>query len=144
MSSPLLTRVVVPVASADDAVDTARALDPYTDEIGHITVVRVIEKAGGAPDKAGVEQREEVAAETFDAFADALPDADVETRTVFATDVADGILDAAAAADASAVAFTPRGGGRLVRFLGGDVTLSLVTESAVPVVSLPRPGGGGA
>lgn len=142
MTRSLFDRIVVPVASESDAVDTARALAPYTDDIGHLTVVHVIEKAGGAPDKAGVEQREGAASKTFDAFAETLSAVEAETRTVFHTDVVDGILQAAAETDASAVAFTPRTGGRIVRFLSGDVTLSLVTEAPLPVVSLPLPDDG--
>ncbi|WP_435127768.1 universal stress protein [Halobaculum sp. D14] len=138
----LLDTVVVPVAESDDATATAAALSAHADAVGHVTVVHVVEKAGGAPDKAGVEQRETAAEHAFDAFRQGLPDVPTETETVYATDVVDGILDVARDVDASAVVFTPRGGGRLVRLLTGDVTLRLVTDADRPVVSLPNPGGG--
>ncbi|QLG63316.1 universal stress protein [Halorarum salinum] len=140
MTRPLLEAVVVPVATPEDARTTARALGPYLPDVGTVVVVHVIEKAGGAPDKAGVEQREEVGDESIAAFEDAVGAGGpaVEGRLAFDTDVVDGILGAAADADATAIAFSPREGGRLVRYLSGDVSLRLVTESEVPVVSLPR------
>ncbi|SHG58278.1 universal stress protein [Halobaculum gomorrense] len=135
----LLSRVVVPVASADDAADTAAALKRYDAEVGEVTLVYVVEKAGGAPDKAGVEQREEAAREAFDTFDAALPDVTVDREVVYDTDILDGILSVARGVDATAIAFTPRDGGRFVRMLTGDLALRLVTGADRPVVSLPRP-----
>lgn len=53
--------------------------------------------------------------------------------------VVEGIRAAAADAGASAVAFHPRGGSRLVQLLADDRTLSLVAGLDRPVVSLPDP-----
>jgi hypothetical protein len=52
----------------------------------------------------------------------------------------EGVVDAANAVEASAIAFQPREGSRLRQFLSGDRTLRLVTEADRPVISLP--GGG--
>jgi hypothetical protein len=135
---PLLARVVVPVASEDDARATARALRPY--ETGDVTVLYVVEKGGGTPDKTPVEQSEGIAREAFDAFHESYPDA--AEKTVYDDSIVDGIVGAAQDLDATAIAFRPRGGSRAVQFLSGDRTLRLVTESDRPVVSLPEGGGG--
>lgn len=129
----LLDRVLLPVASEADAVASAHALD--NQQYGDVVVVHVIEKAGGAVDKAGVEQRELEAEEMFDAARDVL--GDVETDVYYGTDVVETIFDAAADVDASAVVVTPRGGNRLIRLITGDVALKLVTENDRPVVVLP-------
>ena len=132
----LFDRVVIPVASVEDAVATCRAARPYL--TGSVVAVHVIEKAGGAPDKASPEQREEVAEEIFDAVHDALDDdRTVETDLRYGTDVSETIFAAAADHDASAIVITPRGGSRWVRLLTGDVALDLVTETDRPVVVLP-------
>ncbi|WP_435181810.1 universal stress protein [Halorussus sp. AFM4] len=139
MSGPTFDAILVPVASEDDARRTARALREHFD-LGETaaTFAYVVEKAGGAPDKAGVEQREAVAERAF-AAASAELDAGAETRIVYDTDVAEGIRRAAAEVGADAIVFVPRtGGGRLARLLTGDVALSLVTETDRPVVALPN------
>lgn len=136
--SALLSRVVVPVASENDAIETARSLDAHDADVGHVTVVYVVEKAGGAADKAGVEQREEAAEEAFNAFAGVFSGTDIERRVVYDTDVVDAVLEVADEEDATAIAFTPREGGRFIRLLTGDVALRLVTEADLPVVTLPR------
>ncbi|QPV63239.1 universal stress protein [Halosimplex litoreum] len=141
--SDLLNRVVLPVASDDDAEATARALDGH--EFGSMLAVHVVEKAGGAPDKAGVEQREAAAEEAFAILESHLGDADLDTEIRYDTDVADAIFAAADEFDASAIVITPRGGSRWIQLLTGDVALSLVTETDRPVVVLPdvpHPDGG--
>jgi len=131
----LLARVLLPVASVEDAQATARAVAPYLGDAGSVVAVHVIEKAGGAPDKASVEQRESYAGEVFDAVREQL--GDVETDLRFDTAVEDAIFAAAADHDASAIVFTPRGGSRWLRLLTGDVTLHVVTETDRPVLVLP-------
>ena len=132
----IFDRVVIPVASVEDAVATCRAARPYL--TGSVVAVHVIEKAGGAPDKASVEQREEVAEEIFEAVHDALDDErTVETDLRYGTDVSETIFAAAKDHDASAIVITPRGGSRWVRLLTGDVALDIVTETDRPVVVLP-------
>lgn len=131
----LFDRVVLPVASPEDARATCRAVRPYLS--GEAVAVHVIEKAGGAPDKASVEQREEYAAEVFDAVRECLADTRVETDVRYGTDVAETIFEAASDHDASAIVITPRGGSRWIRLLTGDVALDIVTQSDRPVVVLP-------
>lgn len=132
----LFDRVVVPVASPEDAAATCRAAGPYL--TGTVVAVHIIEKGGGAPDKAGVEQREEYAGEIFGAMRDCLDDGlALETEIRYGTDVAETIFEAAKNLDASSIVITPRGGSRWVRFLTGDVALDIVTETDRPVVVLP-------
>jgi len=136
----LLDRVVVPVASEDDARTTAAAVLPRVASAGgEVVFVHVIEKAGGAVDKAGVEQREEYAAEIFAVVEDAAADAGVpvETDLRFDTDVADAIFAAGRDHDASAIAFTPRDGSRWFDLLTGDHAHDLVKQADRPVVVLP-------
>ncbi|MXR19208.1 universal stress protein [Halobacterium bonnevillei] len=137
---PLLDCVFVPIASVEDARATARAVTPYLrDRDATVVVGHVIEKAGGAPDKASVEQRERLAEEIFEVVDDEFANEDIshECHVRYGTDVADTIIDAADEFDADAIVFTPRGGSRWLRLLTGDVSLSLVTQSDRPVVVLP-------
>jgi nucleotide-binding universal stress UspA family protein len=132
----LLERVVLPVADPEDAAASADALGEH--EFGSVLVVNVIEKAGGAADKASVDQREEYAEEMFAAARERLGDAGtVETEIAFGTDVTETIFSVADDYGATAIVITPRGGSRWVRLLTGDVALSLVTETDRPVVVLP-------
>ncbi|MEF8841537.1 MAG: universal stress protein [Haloarculaceae archaeon] len=134
----LLGRPLLAVANAPDARASARALAPHVDDPERVVVVSVVEKAGGAPDKAPMEEVEAQAERAFDAIREVL--GPVETDLRYGVDVVETILEAGRAHDASAIVFTPRSGGRLVRLLTGDVALSLVTESDRPVVALPDPG----
>ena len=132
MSQSLTAHLVVPVANADDAHATARSLREYPH--GEVTVVHVVEKTGGAPDKLSLEQAEGLAEKSFVAFQEVMPD--VEAELVYAEDVVEGIVDLAVAVDGSAIAFRPRGGSRLVQLLAGDRALKLVTEPDLPVIAL--------
>ncbi|MEF8883321.1 MAG: universal stress protein, partial [Halapricum sp.] len=133
----LFARVLLPIASTGDAEATATALEGY--DIDEIVAVHVIEKAGGAPDKASVQQREEEAVEIFHALREAL-DKPLETEILYGTDVAETIFEAAHDVGANSIIITPRGGSRWIRLLTGDVALSLVTETDLPVVVLPDDG----
>lgn len=134
----LLARPLLAVANAPDARASARALAPHVGDPQRVVAVNVVEKAGGAPDKAPMAEVEAEAERAFDAIREVL--GPVETDLRYGVDVVETILEAGRDHDASAIVFTPRSGGRLVRLLTGDVALSLVTESDRPVVALPDPG----
>ncbi len=138
--SDLMVRPVIPVAGEADAETTYDAVAPYLDPDSEPIVINVIEKAGGGIDKASVEQREAVAEAAFETFrARAAQDGvDVETEIRYGTDVAETIEAAAADADATAIAFLARGGGRLVEFLSGSVRSKLTIDNDRPVVVLPH------
>lgn len=130
----LLDHVLLPVAHEEDALATARALEPYGPE--RVTALHVVEKGEGVPDKTPVEQSEELAVESYAAVRQVFADAD--ERTAYARDVAGAILDAANEVDATAVVYRSHGKNRLIQFLSGDISLKLVTDATVPVVALPR------
>jgi len=130
----LLAHALLPVANEDDALATARALEPYDPE--RVTALHVVEKGEGVPDKTPVEQSEELAAESYAAVRSVFPDAD--EHTAYDRDVVEAIFEAAEVVGASAIAYRPRGGNRLVQLLSGDLATEIVTDAPVPVVALPR------
>ncbi|WP_137285026.1 universal stress protein [Halorussus salinisoli] len=145
MTDNLFRRIVLPVASEADARTTAESVLPrLRDEAGDVLAVHVVEKAGGAPDKASVEQRESQARDVFAVVEEALAGEgiDVETEILYGTDVAQTILDAADEFDASAIVFTPRGGSRWLKLLTGDTATGLIENADRPVVVLPSGEGG--
>jgi nucleotide-binding universal stress UspA family protein len=132
-SEALLGHVLLPVANEEDALATARALEPYAPD--RVTALHVVEKGDGVPDKTPVEQSEALAAESYAAVRSVFPDAD--EHTAYDRDVVEAILAAADEIGASAIAYRSRGGSRLMQFLSGDRTVKLVTNADVPVVALP-------
>jgi nucleotide-binding universal stress UspA family protein len=134
MTKHVTRHVLVPVADHEDARATAQALEPYDFE--RISVLHVVEKGGGVPDKTPVEQSEQIAAEAFEAFRETFPD--IETAVTYRRDVVEGVLEVADEVDASAVVFRPRGGTRIVQWLAGDRALRLITEADRPVISVPE------
>jgi len=130
----ILAHVLLPVATEDDALATARALERY--EPQQVTALHVVEKGGGVPDKSPVEQSEELAQDSYAAVRSIFPDAD--DHTAYGRDVAAEIFAAADEVDASAIAYRSRGGNRLMQFLSGDISLKLMTDANRPVIALPR------
>lgn len=130
----LLAHVLLPVANEDDARATARALGPYGPD--RVTALHVVEKGDGVADKTPVEQSEAVAADAFEAVRETFPDA--AAHTAYARDVVGAIFESADEVGATAIAYRSRGGGRLMQFLTGDLSLRLVTEADRPVIALPR------
>ncbi|WP_380675779.1 universal stress protein [Salinigranum sp. GCM10025319] len=140
--SNLLSRPFVPVASVDDAEITLDAvLDRVAAAGGRMTVAHVVEKAGGAPDAASVEQREGIAEEAFELVRERAGAAgvEVETELLYGTDVAETLVSAAHEVDATAIVFTPRGHKWWWDLFSEDVADALVHESDLPVVVLPSP-----
>ena len=133
-SRELLAHVLLPVATKNDAEKTARALAPYSPD--RVTVLHVVEKGEGAPDKTPVEQSEAVADDAVEAVRELFPEA--ELHTAYSGDVVDAILKTAGEVAASAIAYRSRGGGRLIHFLSGDLSLKLVTSADRPVIALPH------
>ena len=134
MTKQFTHHVIVPVANEEDAAATAALLEPY--EFERISVVHVVEKGEGVPDKTPVEQSEDLAAESYAAVRSVFPNAD--EHTAYGRDVATEIFNAAADVGASAIAYRSRGGNRLMQFLSGDISLKLVTKADRPVIALPR------
>ena len=129
----LLGHVLLPVANEEDALATAQALEPY--QPTRVTVLHVVEKGEGVPDKTPVEQSENLAAESYAAVRTVFPDAD--EHTAYGRDIVAKIFEAADVVDASAIAYRSRGGSRITHFLSGDLSLKLVTRSDRPVIALP-------
>lgn len=134
MTTKLTQHVLVPVANEEDAATTASLLESY--EFERITVLHVVEKGEGVPDKTPVEQSTQVAEAAFETFRETFPDA--ETETAYRRDIVKGIFEVADEINASAIAFRPRGGSRLIQWLSGDRTLRLVTEADRPVITIPE------
>lgn len=141
MSGNIFETVYVPIADPEDAEATARAVQRYAHEDSTVVVTHVVEKGEGVPDKASVEQREQYASEAYETFQEVLPEGwgDVQFVTLYGRDVAQTIIDGATEADATVIAFTPRGGSRWVRLVTGDVARNLIENSDIPVISLPEP-----
>lgn len=134
MTEVITRHLIVPIVDDEDARATATALAEYAFDA--VTAVHVVEKAGGAPDKLSVEQAEQRAEDALAAFRDSITDA--ETRIAYGEDVVETVLEVARDEDASAIAFRPRGGSRVVQFLSGDTALRLVTDADRPVIALPE------
>lgn len=131
----LLSNVVVPVANEDIAERTAKLASEYLDDGTAVRVVHVVADEQ-AFDEASEEEWESFAEGAFERFR-ATYDGDVETEVRYGTDVIEGIFEAAADVEASAIMFTPRGGSRWRQLMSGDVARELVTESDRPVIALP-------
>ncbi|MFQ3476853.1 universal stress protein [Halonotius sp. F2-221B] len=136
--SGLLTRPVVPVSDADDAVETYDALRPEIDpDCCQPLVVSVVAASGAddTPQRAATNR----ATDAVDRFA-SLAAADgiaVDTDVLTGDDIAASIIDAATAAGASAIAFHSRGGSDWLDVVAGGVRTALIVKSDCPVVVLP-------
>jgi nucleotide-binding universal stress UspA family protein len=138
LTEPFFSRVVVPVADRDDAAATVATLRSYVAGDSRVIAVHVLEKAGGPPDKASLEQCEQRAVEVFSIVTEGFADSGVvvESELRYGTDIASSIVDVAHDRSASGIVFTPRGGRRWRTLLTGDAH-NLVRRSDVPIVFLP-------
>lgn len=139
MTPRLLERVLLPVSNEHDADVTGEAVCEHLDVETTIHAIHVIEKGGGAPNKAPLGARQEVARAAFDRLENRLGKYDLETELRYGTDVIDEILAAAEESPSTAIAFVPRESGPLTRLLTGDKTRELVAGNRFPVIVLPRP-----
>lgn len=141
MSGDIFETVYVPIANPADATATARALQHHAHEDSEIIVTHVVEKGEGVPDKAAVPQRQQYAEEAYETFLDVFPDGwgNVRFITLYGRNVAKTIIEGADEADATVIAFTPRGTSRWVRLVTGDVARNLIENSEIPVIALPEP-----
>ena len=141
----LTDRILLPLANETDAERTCTAVArELSDEAEppSIVVTHVIEKGGGAPDKAPLGAREEQAESIFTIAEHFLDDEgfDVETDLVYGTDVVETLMAAADTHDVTALVFLPRSeGGLLSQLFAGSLSDELVLASPVPVVALPQP-----
>lgn len=132
----LLRHVLVPVANVKVARETAQALRLYSPE--QVTVLHVVEKGEGVPDKTPVKQSEQIAADSSTVFRTVFPDAD--EHIAYAREIVGAIFDVTEEIGASALVNRSRSGNRIMHFLSGDLSLKLVTKADRPVIALRRVG----
>lgn len=133
----LLGHVVVPVASEDVAEQTATMAEEYLPPDSDVSVLHVVTDEEAYADASEAEW-EAFAEAAFEAFRTEFG-REVATELRHGTDISATIVETAEDLDATAILFVPRGGSRWRQIMSGDVARELVTESACPVVALPRP-----
>lgn len=135
----LFERVLIPIASEDDARLARETILPYLAGSGGVaTIVHVIKYTQGGVDPSPVSMQEEDAERLFEIVNRDHPDLVVETKKAYGTDIAAAIFDVAEGVDASAIVFAPQTKSRLIRLLTGDTALSLISNPDVPVLAIPR------
>jgi len=142
-SSPasLFERVLIPIASADDARTAREVILPYIDDCNGVAIaVHVVKYTAGGVDPSPQSMQEADAERLFEIVGANDDGPVVETHTAYGTNVADALFETAREIDASAIVFSPEAKNRLVRLLTGDTALSLVTDPEVPVLAIPRRG----
>lgn len=141
----LFDHVLLAVASDDDARQTCRTLiETLGPNLGAVTVVTVIPRYRPWADGIPSDYRLEQAYATLDAACSLLQAVGIEAQFSIECDsnISRAIHEFAEQIDASVIAFTPRSANRLVDFLAGDITWSLVKRASRPVLVVPadRPG----
>jgi nucleotide-binding universal stress UspA family protein len=132
-SDDLLKNPIVPVAGADDAEATYDALVAHSDSADCRPLV--IHVLAADADDAETERARE-AFERFESRA-ANDGMTVDTEVYRGDSIADTVIEAAEAAEASAIVFCSRGGSAWFDLLAGGVRTSLLAKSDTPVVMLP-------
>lgn len=139
----LFETVILPIADKKAAEQTCEAVRPYvTANESTVVAVHVIEKAGGAPVKASVEQRELEAEGIFDRVETFLEDEAIDclSRIAYGTDVVETVLQIVEEEVGTVIMFTPRSANRWVKLLTGDVAYRLIHRSETPVLVIPPTG----
>ena len=139
MEGDLFTRILVPIASIDDAEETARAVRPHLEPNTTLIVTHVTE--GTAPDTRIKKGRDEFAGEIYETFSDILyrDDLQFEWVTLEGREVAEALVDAITMTGATLVAFTPRDIDSWRRTIAGDPGGQLIRDADVPVMVFPNP-----
>ena len=129
MADELLARPLVSLADEADAESTYSALVDHVDPAStHPVVIHVRTETDDGRGSAALDR--------FESLADADGMA-VETKTYRGEEITETIIDAATAAEASAIVFCSRGGSAWFDLLAGGVRSSLMAKSQRPVVMLP-------
>ncbi|MEM4780687.1 MAG: universal stress protein [Halalkalicoccus sp.] len=141
MTRPPFDRVLLPVSTEEDARVTSRAARSYFDGRAEgLVFVHVIEAGGDGPAKTSPAALKERAGDVFAAVREPFErDDPVRTELRSGPDVIEEVFGAADEMDASAIAFVPRSGNRLTKFLGGDHERRLTRENHLPIIVLPQP-----
>lgn len=136
--SGLLTRPIIPVSDADDAVETYDALRSEIDpDCCQPLVVSVVAASGGDDTtQRAATNRATDAVERFVSLA-AADGLAVDTDVLTGDDIAESIIAAASDSDASAIAFHSRGGSDWLDVVAGGVRTALIVKSDIPIVVLP-------
>lgn len=139
-TSGLLDHVLLAVASDDDARKTCRAvIETLGSSLGSVTVVTVIPRFRQWADTIPSDYRLEHAQAALDVACTLLEGAGIDACVTIEhdSDTSRAIHELAEHIDASVIVFTPRSANRLVDFLAGDTTWSLVKRASRPVLVVP-------
>jgi nucleotide-binding universal stress UspA family protein len=138
-SDGLFERVLVPVASEQDAARARETIVPYVAETGGaVVLVHVVKLNPGGIDPSPATVQREDAERLFALSTPEGNDVVADTRTAYGPDVVDALVETVRETDATAVLLAPQERGRLLRLLFGETTRPLMARSPVPVVSLPE------
>ena len=138
MNDALFERIMVPIASPEDAEETARAIRPHLDSGTTLIVTHVTE--GDTAETTIKTGRDQFAGATYETFSDILYRRDLEFEwvTLEAREVAEALVDAIDMTEATLVAFTPRDIDTWRRAITGDPGGRLIREADVPVMVFPN------
>ena len=138
MDEALFERILVPIASPDDAEETARAVRPHLDSDTTLIVTHVTQ--GTAAETTMKTGRDQFAGATYERFVDILyrDDLQFEWATLEGREVAEALVDAIDMVEATLVAFTPRDMDTWERTIAGDPGGTLIREADVPVMVFPN------
>jgi nucleotide-binding universal stress UspA family protein len=138
MNDDLFERILVPIASPDDAEATARAVRPHLDANTTLIVTHVT--PGTAAETTIKTGRDQFTGATYEKFVDILyrDDLHFEWATLEGREVAEALTDAIDMMDATLIAFTPRDLDTWERTIAGDPEGTLIREADVPVMVFPN------